>query len=134
MTRDCKICLAQGLWSFAPGPAGEWIWPCSRMLSLPDGITQTCLQSPSFRAALSAFPSPPTTQESPRHRSVLPQMWIMWAMLICLAGGQPASDTLCRTYGTIPGIPGLPGQPGSDGRDGENGPKGEQGKEEAASG
>ncbi|XP_077644341.1 complement C1q subcomponent subunit B isoform X1 [Lonchura striata] len=85
------------------------------------------IKSPSFRAALSAFPSPPTTQESPRHRSVLPQMWIMWAMLICLAGGQPASDTLCRTYGTIPGIPGLPGQPGSNGRDGENGPKGEQG-------
>uniref|UniRef100_A0A8C9UHU4 Complement C1q B chain n=1 Tax=Serinus canaria TaxID=9135 RepID=A0A8C9UHU4_SERCA len=46
----------------------------------------------------------------------------------------PASATLCRTYGTIPGIPGLPGQPGSDGKDGENGPKGEQGKEEAAGG
>ncbi|XP_039558261.1 complement C1q subcomponent subunit B [Passer montanus] len=55
------------------------------------------------------------------------KMWLVWAMLICLAGGQPASATLCRTYGTIPGIPGLPGQPGSDGRDGENGPKGEQG-------
>ncbi|XP_054150481.1 complement C1q subcomponent subunit B [Melozone crissalis] len=55
------------------------------------------------------------------------KMWIMWAMLLCLAGGQPASATLCRTYGTIPGIPGLPGQPGSDGRDGEDGPKGEQG-------
>ncbi|XP_066059101.1 complement C1q subcomponent subunit B [Chamaea fasciata] len=54
-------------------------------------------------------------------------MWTTWAMLICLAGGQLASATLCRTYGTVPGIPGLPGQPGSDGRDGVNGPKGEQG-------
>lgn len=134
MTRDCKPCLAQGLWFFAPGPAREWIWLCSRMFSLPDCITQTCLQSPSLKAAQSAFPSPPSTQESPQHHSMLPQMWIMWAMLICLAGGQPGSATLCRTYGTIPGIPGLPGQPGSDGRDGENGPKGEQGKEEAAGG
>lgn len=102
--------------------------------SLPDGITQTCLQSPTFRAAQSAFSSPPTTQETPRHHSMLPQMWTMWAMLICLTGGQLAGATLCRTYGTVPGIPGLPGQPGSDGRDGENGPKGEQGKEEAAGG
>ncbi|XP_066190497.1 complement C1q subcomponent subunit B [Sylvia atricapilla] len=54
-------------------------------------------------------------------------MWTTWAMLICLAGGQLASATLCRTYGTVPGIPGLPGQPGSDGKDGVNGPKGEQG-------
>uniref|UniRef100_A0A8C5UAR6 Complement C1q B chain n=1 Tax=Malurus cyaneus samueli TaxID=2593467 RepID=A0A8C5UAR6_9PASS len=54
-------------------------------------------------------------------------MWTAWAMLVCLAGGQLASATLCRTYGTVPGIPGLPGQPGSDGRDGQNGPKGDQG-------
>ncbi|KAJ7427332.1 Complement C1q subcomponent subunit B [Willisornis vidua] len=55
------------------------------------------------------------------------QMWIVQVILICLAGGQLASATLCKTYGTIPGIPGSPGQPGSNGRDGENGPKGEQG-------
>uniref|UniRef100_A0A8C3QR41 Complement C1q B chain n=1 Tax=Cyanoderma ruficeps TaxID=181631 RepID=A0A8C3QR41_9PASS len=54
-------------------------------------------------------------------------MWATWAMLICLAGGQLASATLCRTYGTVPGIPGLPGEPGSDGRDGVDGPKGDQG-------
>ncbi|XP_025923200.1 complement C1q subcomponent subunit B [Apteryx rowi] len=48
-------------------------------------------------------------------------------MLIWLAGGQLASATLCKTYGTIPGIPGSPGQPGSNGRDGENGQKGERG-------
>ncbi|KAM9370186.1 complement C1q subcomponent subunit B [Phaethornis superciliosus] len=51
----------------------------------------------------------------------------LWAMLICLAGGQLASATLCKTYGSIPGIPGSPGQPGSNGRDGEDGPKGERG-------
>nr|XP_009911503.1 PREDICTED: complement C1q subcomponent subunit B [Haliaeetus albicilla] len=56
-----------------------------------------------------------------------PQMQTAWAMLICLAGGQLATATLCKTYGTIPGIPGAPGQPGSNGRDGENGLKGERG-------
>lgn len=61
-------------------------------------------------------------------------MQTVWATLICLAGGQLASATLCKTYGTIPGIPGSPGQPGSNGRDGENGIKGEQGKEEGAGG
>ncbi|XP_051493365.1 complement C1q subcomponent subunit B [Apus apus] len=54
-------------------------------------------------------------------------MQSVWAMLICLAGGQLASATFCETYGNIPGIPGAPGQPGSNGRDGENGPKGEPG-------
>uniref|UniRef100_A0A8B9DVL2 Complement C1q B chain n=1 Tax=Anser cygnoides TaxID=8845 RepID=A0A8B9DVL2_ANSCY len=54
-------------------------------------------------------------------------MQTMWVMLICLAGGQLACATLCRTYGTIPGIPGAPGQPGSNGRDGQNGPKGDRG-------
>lgn len=58
-------------------------------------------------------------------------MQTVWVVLICLAGGQLASATLCKTYGTIPGIPGSPGQPGTNGRDGKNGPKGEQGKEEA---
>jgi len=61
-------------------------------------------------------------------------MQTVWAMLICLAGGQLAGATLCKTYGTIPGIPGSPGQPGSNGRDGEQGAKGEQGKEDAAGG
>ncbi|OXB77338.1 UNVERIFIED_CONTAM: hypothetical protein H355_002330 [Colinus virginianus] len=55
------------------------------------------------------------------------KMQTLWVMLICVAGGQLASATLCKTYGTIPGIPGSPGQPGINGRDGENGPKGEQG-------
>lgn len=59
-------------------------------------------------------------------------MQTLWAVLICLAGVQLASATLCKTYGFIPGIPGAPGQPGSNGRDGENGLKGERGKEEAA--
>uniref|UniRef100_A0A8V0YY31 Complement C1q B chain n=1 Tax=Gallus gallus TaxID=9031 RepID=A0A8V0YY31_CHICK len=54
-------------------------------------------------------------------------MQTVWVVLICLAGGQLASATLCKTYGTIPGIPGSPGQPGTNGRDGKNGPKGEQG-------
>ncbi|XP_068514676.1 complement C1q subcomponent subunit B [Anas acuta] len=54
-------------------------------------------------------------------------MQTMWVMLICLAGGQLACATLCKTYGTIPGIPGAPGQPGSNGRDGQNGPKGDRG-------
>lgn len=58
-------------------------------------------------------------------------MQTVWAMLICLAGGQLASATFCKTYGNIPGIPGSPGQPGSNGRDGENGQKGQQGKEVA---
>ncbi|KAM6240768.1 complement C1q subcomponent subunit B [Porphyrio hochstetteri] len=54
-------------------------------------------------------------------------MQILWAMMICLAGGQLASSKLCTTFAAIPGIPGSPGQPGSNGRDGENGPKGDQG-------
>ncbi|XP_029874276.1 complement C1q subcomponent subunit B isoform X3 [Aquila chrysaetos chrysaetos] len=65
-----------------------------------------------------------------RHRNapgMKQQMQTVWAMLICLAGGQLATATLCKTYGTIPGIPGSPGQPGSNGRDGENGLKGERG-------
>ncbi|XP_053941879.1 complement C1q subcomponent subunit B isoform X2 [Cuculus canorus] len=55
------------------------------------------------------------------------KMQILWAMLICLAGRQLASATLCETYSAIPGIPGSPGRPGSNGRDGEKGLKGEQG-------
>ncbi|XP_009888133.1 PREDICTED: complement C1q subcomponent subunit B [Charadrius vociferus] len=54
-------------------------------------------------------------------------MQTTWVMLICLAGGQLSSATLCKTYGTIPGIPGSPGQPGSNGRDGQNGQKGARG-------
>ncbi|XP_054078715.1 complement C1q subcomponent subunit B isoform X1 [Rissa tridactyla] len=55
------------------------------------------------------------------------QMQTVWVMVIFLAGGQLASGTLCKTYGTIPGIPGSPGQPGSNGRDGKNGLKGDRG-------
>ncbi|XP_009687903.2 complement C1q subcomponent subunit B isoform X2 [Struthio camelus] len=55
------------------------------------------------------------------------EMRTVGVMLICLAGGQLTSATLCKTYGTIPGIPGSPGQPGRNGIDGENGQKGERG-------
>ncbi|XP_009865307.1 PREDICTED: complement C1q subcomponent subunit B [Apaloderma vittatum] len=54
-------------------------------------------------------------------------MQTVWAMLICLAGGELASATLCKTHGHIPGIPGSPGQPGRNGRDGNTGPKGDRG-------